>query len=62
MSPSVAIWRPQLYSIMTTEPNGVVEPVHEKAMPVMLLTPEDVDCWSTGGSLTTHRRAQLIEC
>ena len=27
---------------MTTEPNGVVQPVHEKAMPVMLMTAEDV--------------------
>jgi light-regulated signal transduction histidine kinase (bacteriophytochrome) len=27
---------------MTTEPNGVVEPMYEKAMPVMLMTPADV--------------------
>jgi putative SOS response-associated peptidase YedK len=40
-----------LYSIMTTEPNGVVEPVHEKAMPVMLTTAEDVKRWLEGGSL-----------
>ncbi len=32
-----------LFSIMTTEPNGIVEPIHEKAMPVMLMTPDDVD-------------------
>jgi putative SOS response-associated peptidase YedK len=24
-----------LFSIMTTEPNGIVEPIHEEAMPVM---------------------------
>ena len=26
-------------------PNSVVEPVHNKAMPVMLMTPADVDRW-----------------
>lgn len=40
-----------LFSIMTTEPNGVVEPVHEKAMPVMLMTPEAVNQWLSGSSL-----------
>jgi putative SOS response-associated peptidase YedK len=40
-----------LFSIMTTEPNGVVHPVHEKAMPVMLMTPDDVEQWLSGGSL-----------
>lgn len=40
-----------LFSIMTTEPNGIVEPVHEKAMPVMLMTPDDVDRWLTGDGL-----------
>jgi putative SOS response-associated peptidase YedK len=36
---------------MTTEPNGVVHPVHEKAMPVMLMTPEAVNQWLSGISL-----------
>jgi len=40
-----------LFSIMTTEPNGVVEPVHEQAMPVLLMTAEDVDRWLKGGSV-----------
>jgi putative SOS response-associated peptidase YedK len=40
-----------LFSIMTTEPNGVVAPIHEKAMPVMLMTPEDVGRWLDGGSV-----------
>lgn len=40
-----------LFSIMTTEPNGVVEAVHEKAMPVMLMTADDVDSWLSGGSV-----------
>ena len=36
---------------MTTEPNGVVEPIHEQAMPVMLMTAEDVDRWLKGTSV-----------
>lgn len=36
---------------MTTEPNGVVGPIHEKAMPVLLMTPDDVDKWLKGGSV-----------
>jgi putative SOS response-associated peptidase YedK len=39
------------HSITTTEPNRVVEPVHEKAMPVMLMTHHDVAQWLGGGSL-----------
>lgn len=33
------------YSILTTEPSGVVQPTHDEAMPVMLMTAEDVDVW-----------------
>jgi putative SOS response-associated peptidase YedK len=29
-----------LYGFLTTEPNGVIAPVHAKAMPVMLTTEE----------------------
>ena len=47
-----------LFSIMTTEPNGVVEPVHEKAMPVMLMTPEDVEQWLQGGSVEDALRCR----
>jgi putative SOS response-associated peptidase YedK len=46
--PDVAKHR--LYSFLTTEPNGVVQPVHEKAMPVMLLTADDVKRWLYGGA------------
>lgn len=34
-----------LYGFLTTEPNAVVEPIHEKAMPVILTTREEVDLW-----------------
>jgi putative SOS response-associated peptidase YedK len=30
---------------LTTSPNAVVEPIHPKAMPVMLTTDEDCDVW-----------------
>jgi putative SOS response-associated peptidase YedK len=36
---------------MTTEPNGVVAPLHEQAMPVMLMTSDDIDRWLHGNSV-----------
>ena len=38
----------RLYSFLTTAPNGVVEPIHNKAMPVMLMTPADIERWLAG--------------
>jgi putative SOS response-associated peptidase YedK len=40
-----------LFSIMTTEPNRLVAPIHEQAMPVVLLTAGDVARWLTGNSV-----------
>lgn len=34
-----------LYGFLTTDPNGLVKPIHEKAMPVLLLTEEETDTW-----------------
>jgi putative SOS response-associated peptidase YedK len=34
-----------LYSFLTSEPNGVVEAIHPKAMPVILTTPEEYESW-----------------
>jgi putative SOS response-associated peptidase YedK len=34
-----------LYSFLASEPNGVVEPIHPKAMPVILTTPSEYDVW-----------------
>jgi putative SOS response-associated peptidase YedK len=45
-APNVRLHR--LYAFLTTEPNGVVEPIHDKAMPVLLMTAEDVERWLTG--------------
>jgi putative SOS response-associated peptidase YedK len=36
-----------LFGFLTTEPNDVVGPVHPKAMPVILTTPEDIETWLT---------------
>ena len=35
----------RLYAFLTTEANGVVGPVHPKAMPVLLTTPEEWRTW-----------------
>ena len=35
------------YSFLTSEPNGVVAPIHPKAMTVILTTPEEYEIWLT---------------
>ncbi|WP_157014914.1 SOS response-associated peptidase [Mesorhizobium xinjiangense] len=37
----------ELYGFLTTEPNGIVGPVHKKAMPVMLTEPDEIELWMT---------------
>jgi putative SOS response-associated peptidase YedK len=37
----------QLYGFLTCEPNGIVKPIHEKAMPVILTSKEEYDIWLT---------------
>lgn len=39
--------RHEVYGFLTTEPNAVVKPIHQKAMPVILTTAEEVDVWLT---------------
>jgi putative SOS response-associated peptidase YedK len=34
-----------VYGFLTTVPNAVVEPIHPKAMPVVLTTDEERDVW-----------------
>jgi putative SOS response-associated peptidase YedK len=34
-----------VYGLLTTPPNAVVEPIHPKAMPVILTTEEQRDVW-----------------
>lgn len=38
----------ELYGFLTTSPNEIVSPIHQKAMPAILTTPEEVDLWLTG--------------
>jgi putative SOS response-associated peptidase YedK len=35
----------QVYGFLTTSPNAVVEPIHPKAMPVILTTDEEYEVW-----------------
>ena len=37
----------ELYGFLTTEPNAVVAPIHQKAMPAILTTPDEVETWLT---------------
>jgi hypothetical protein len=42
-----------VYGFLTTAPNAVVEPIHQKAMPVILTTDEERDVWMrAAGGLT----------
>jgi putative SOS response-associated peptidase YedK len=34
-----------VYGFLTTAPNAVVEPIHPKAMPLILTTDEERDVW-----------------
>jgi putative SOS response-associated peptidase YedK len=34
-----------VYGILTTEANAIVEPIHSKAMPVILTSNEEHDVW-----------------
>jgi len=34
-----------VYGFLTTSPNAVVEPIHPKAMPVILTNDEECDVW-----------------
>jgi putative SOS response-associated peptidase YedK len=36
-----------LYLFLTCAPNSVVEPIHPKAVPVILMTPEEYETWLT---------------
>ena len=37
----------ELYGFLTTPPNAVVQPIHQKAMPVILTTEEEIETWRT---------------
>ncbi|TIX69950.1 MAG: SOS response-associated peptidase, partial [Mesorhizobium sp.] len=37
----------ELYGFLTTKPNALIAPIHEKAMPVILTTQEETETWLT---------------
>jgi putative SOS response-associated peptidase YedK len=41
----------KLFGFLTTEANAIVAPVHPKAMPAILTTPEKVDLWLGGETI-----------
>lgn len=36
-----------IFAFLTCEPNAVVAPIHQKAMPVILTRPEEIEIWLT---------------
>jgi hypothetical protein len=50
----------ELFGFLTTEANAVVAPIHPKAMPVILTTPEEVDLCSFGACGSTRSILGLI--
>jgi hypothetical protein len=57
-----------VYGFLTTAPDAIVEPIHPKAMPVILTTDEEFDVWMRGpwdeaqGAATTVARYQPDDC
>ncbi|OOG62011.1 DUF159 family protein [Sinorhizobium sp. A49] len=43
-----------LFAFLTTEPNGIVAPIHQKAMPVLLTTRDEVQTWLTAPWSEAH--------
>jgi putative SOS response-associated peptidase YedK len=41
----------ELFGFLTTEANAIVAPIHPKAMPVILTTPEEADLWLEGETM-----------
>ncbi|NWH09423.1 MAG: SOS response-associated peptidase family protein [Alphaproteobacteria bacterium] len=50
-------WR--LYAFLTTEANAVVRPIHEKAMPVILVDPAEQAEWLGGGTASLRLQRPL---
>jgi putative SOS response-associated peptidase YedK len=55
----------ELFGFLTTEPNAVVAPIHPKAMPVILTTPDEIDLWllvDTPEALESQRHCPTMRC
>ncbi len=48
-----------LFAFLTTEPNDVVRPVHDKAMPVILADPAEQKEWLGGGEASLRLQRPL---
>ncbi len=44
-----------VYGFLTTAPNAIVEPIHDKAMPVILTTNEERDVWMRAPGMRPRR-------
>lgn len=49
----------ELFAFLTTEANDVVRPVHEKAMPVILIEPAEQAEWLAGGAASFRLQRSL---
>lgn len=49
----------ELFAFLTTDANGIVRPVHEKAMPVVLTEPQEWQKWLSGGSHSLYLQRPL---
>lgn len=49
----------KLFSFLTTEANDVVRPIHEKAMPVILIDPDEQNEWLGGGEASLRLQRPL---
>jgi len=49
----------KLFSFLTTDANDIVRPVHEKAMPVILVEPDEQKEWLRGGDSYLHLQRPL---
>ncbi|MBX7198506.1 MAG: SOS response-associated peptidase family protein [Rhodospirillaceae bacterium] len=48
-----------LYAFLTTEPNELVRPIHERAMPVILVDPAEQEEWLAGGEASLRLQRTL---
>ena len=50
----------QLFGFLTTEANATIAPIHPKAMPVILTTPDEFDRWLEQETLDALAFASVV--